>query len=139
MKTRKSTKKRPRPFMIGISEEKPSMSMKRFGYITLALSFFQVSCAHDGTVLTWLWNHLRTDLYSFLTLNPAKKFKVNGHLLKPHLTAKPPTLAGKVNLHLPKVHEDVTTLISSIIVASLSFVWLKTLNITLLGGTPRLS
>ena len=34
------TKKRPRPFMRGTSEDEPSMSMKRFGYITIALSFF---------------------------------------------------------------------------------------------------
>ena len=37
--------------MIETSEDEPSTSRKRFGYITLALSFFQVSCAHDGTVL----------------------------------------------------------------------------------------
>ena len=36
-----------------------------------------------------------------------KKFKVNGHHLKPNLTAKPPTPTDKVNLHLPEVHEDV--------------------------------
>ena len=35
-----------------------------------------------------------------------KQFKVNGHCLKPYLTAEPPTLADKVNLHLPEVHED---------------------------------
>ena len=71
MKMRKSTKKKPRPFMIGTSEEEPSTSMKRFGYITLVLNFFQVSCTHDGTVLTWLWNHLTTNPYLFLTLNLA--------------------------------------------------------------------
>ena len=113
MKTRKFTKKRPRHFMTGTSEDEPSTSMKRFGYITLALSFFQVSYAHDGTVLTWLWNRLTTDLYLFLTLNLAKKFKVNGHRLKPYLTAEPPTPVDKVNLHLPKVHEDMTTLTPS--------------------------
>ena len=36
-----------------------------------------------------------------------KQFKVNGHRLKPYLTVEPPTLADKVNLHLPEVHEDV--------------------------------
>ena len=36
-----------------------------------------------------------------------KQFKVNGHHLKPYLTAEPPTLANKVNLHLLEVHEDV--------------------------------
>ena len=36
-----------------------------------------------------------------------KQFKVNGHRLKPYLTAKPPTQAVKVNLHLLEVHEDV--------------------------------
>ena len=36
-----------------------------------------------------------------------KKFKVNGHRLKPYLTAGLPTSADKVNLHLPKVHKDV--------------------------------
>ena len=99
--------------MTGTSEKEPSMSMKRFGYITLALSFFLVSCAHHGTVLTWLWNHLTTDLYLFLTPNPAKKFMVNGHRLKPYLTAEPPTPVDKVNLHLLEVHEDVTTVTPS--------------------------
>ena len=37
------------------------------------------------------------------------------------------------------VNDNGITLISSIIVASLSCVWLKTLNLALLGGTPRLS
>ncbi|CAB1184530.1 unnamed protein product [Spirodela intermedia] len=36
-----------------------------------------------------------------------KQFKVNGHRLKPYLTAESPTPADKVNLHLPEVHEDV--------------------------------
>ena len=38
-----------------------------------------------------------------------KQFKVNGHRLKPYLIAEPPTPADKVNLHHPKVHEDVIT------------------------------
>ena len=45
-----------------------------------------------------------------------KQFKVNGHLLKPYLTAKPTTPVDKVNLHLPEVHEvheEVTTLTPS--------------------------
>ena len=42
-----------------------------------------------------------------------KQFKVNGHHLKPHLIAEPPTPADKVNLHLLKVHEDVITVTSS--------------------------
>ena len=42
-----------------------------------------------------------------------KRFKVNGHRLKPYLTADPPTPADKVNLHLPEVHEDVTTVTPS--------------------------
>ena len=36
-----------------------------------------------------------------------KQFKVNGHRLKPYLTAEPPTPVDKVNLHLSEVHEDV--------------------------------
>ena len=36
-----------------------------------------------------------------------KQFKVNGHRLKPYLTAEPPTQADKLNLHLPEVHDDV--------------------------------
>ena len=36
-----------------------------------------------------------------------KQFKVNGHRLKPYLTAEPPTPANKVNLHIPEVYEDV--------------------------------
>ena len=78
-----------------------------------------------------------------LISNPksGKQFKVNKHLHKPYLTTEPPTPANKVNLHLPEVrgHDNGNTLISSIILASLSFVWLKTLNFALLGGTPRLS
>ena len=42
-----------------------------------------------------------------------KQFKVNGHRLKPYLTAEPPTPADKVNLHLLKVHEDVITVTPS--------------------------
>ena len=42
-----------------------------------------------------------------------KQFKVNGPRLKPYLTAKPPTLADKVNLHLPEIHEDVITVTPS--------------------------
>ena len=47
---------------------------------------------------------------SVLISNPksSKKFKVNGHRLKPYLTVEPPTPTDKVNLHLPEVHEDVT-------------------------------
>ena len=37
-----------------IDKERTKAFHERFGYITLTLSFFQVSCAHDGTVLTWL-------------------------------------------------------------------------------------
>ena len=46
-------------------------------------------------------------------LKSGKQFKVNGHLLKPYLTAEPPTPADKVNLHLPEVHEDVITITPS--------------------------
>ena len=42
-----------------------------------------------------------------------KQFKVNGHRLKPYLTAEPPTPADKVNLHLPEVHEDAITVTPS--------------------------
>ena len=42
-----------------------------------------------------------------------KQFKVNGHRLKPYLTAEPPTPADKVNLHLLEVHEDVITVTPS--------------------------
>ena len=42
-----------------------------------------------------------------------KQFKVNGHRLKPYLTAEPPTPAHKVNLHFPEVHEDVITVTPS--------------------------
>ena len=42
-----------------------------------------------------------------------KQFKVNGHRLKPYLTAEPPTPAGKVNLDLPEIHEDVMTVTPS--------------------------
>ena len=43
----------------------------------------------------------------------SKQLKVNGHRLNPYLTAEPPTLADKVNLHLPEVHEDVITVTPS--------------------------
>ena len=92
--------------MTGTSEDEPFMSMKRFGYITLALSFFQVSCTHDGTVFTWLWNRLTTNQCIF-DPESSKQFKVNRHRLKPYLTAEPPTPVDKVNLHLPEVHKDV--------------------------------
>ena len=36
-----------------------------------------------------------------------RQFKVNGHRLKPYLTAELPTPIEKVNLHLPEIHEDV--------------------------------
>ena len=42
-----------------------------------------------------------------------KQFKVNGHRLKAYLTAKLPTPADKVNLHLPEVHDDVITVTPS--------------------------
>ena len=42
-----------------------------------------------------------------------KKFKVNGHCLKPYLTAKSPTPAYKTNMNLPEVHEDVITVTPS--------------------------
>ena len=42
-----------------------------------------------------------------------KQFMVNGHRLKPYLTAEPPTPADKVNLNLPEVHEDVITVTPS--------------------------
>ena len=42
-----------------------------------------------------------------------KKFKVNGHRLKPYLTTEPPTPADKVNLQVPEVHEDVITVTPS--------------------------
>ena len=43
----------------------------------------------------------------------SKQFKVNGHRLKPYLTADPPTPADKVNLHLSEIHEDVITVTPS--------------------------
>ena len=42
-----------------------------------------------------------------------KQFKVNGHRLKPYLTAELPTPADTINLHLLEVHEDVTVSPSS--------------------------
>ena len=94
--------------MTGTSEEEPSTSMKRFGYITLALSFFQLSCAY--VVVESFENG------SVLISDPksGKQFKVNGHRLKPYLIAETPTPLDKVNLHLlAEVHEDVTTVTPS--------------------------
>ena len=42
-----------------------------------------------------------------------KQFKVNGHCLKPYLTAEPPTPTVKINLQLSEVHEDVITVTPS--------------------------
>ena len=70
-KMRRFTKKRPMLFTTGTSKDEPSTLTKRFGYITLALSFSQVSCAHVGTVRTWLWNCLTTDQCLFPILNLA--------------------------------------------------------------------
>ena len=52
---------------------------------------------------------------SVLIFDPksGKLFKVNGHHLKPYLTAELPAPADKVNLHLPEVHEDVITVTPS--------------------------
>ena len=43
-----------------------------------------------------------------------KLLKVNGHLLKPYLKTEPPTRTDTVNLYLPEVHEDVTTVSPSL-------------------------
>ena len=99
--------------MTRTSKEELSTSMKRFGYITLALNFFHVSCAQDGTVLYVVVESFDNGLVLISDPKFGKHFKVNGHRLKPYLTAKPPTPADKVKLHLSKVHEDVITVTPS--------------------------
>ena len=42
------------------------------------------------------------------------QFKVNTHRLKLYLTSEPLTPADKVKLHLPELHEDVTTVSPSL-------------------------
>ena len=74
-------------------------------------------------------------------IKSGRQFKVNGHRLKPYLTSEPPALADKVNLHLPE-HSRTWRYHPRPISSHrfhFSLVWLKTLNLTLLGGTPRLS
>ena len=70
-----------------------------------------------------------------------RQFKVNGHRLKPYLTSEPPEPVDKVNLHLSehlRTWQYHPQPISSRRIYY-SFVSLKTLNLALLGGTPRLS
>ena len=71
-----------------------------------------------------------------------RQFKVNGYHLKPYLTSEPPAPAYKLNLHLPK-HSRTWRYHAWPIISHRFFffclVWLKTLNLALLGGTPRLS
>ena len=70
-----------------------------------------------------------------------RQFNVNGHRLKPYLTSEPPAPAYKVNLHLPEHSRTWRYHPRPIISRRFYFclVWLKTLNLALLGGTPRLS
>ena len=74
-------------------------------------------------------------------IKSGRQFKVNGHCLKPYLKSETPALADKVNLHLPE-HSRTRWYHPRPISSSrfyFGFVWLKTLNLALLGGTPRLS
>ena len=109
MKTQKSTKQRPKPFMTNAKEEEPSKSMIRFDYIILALSFFSGklhSRYESSYVVIELFENGSVLIYD---IKYDKHFKVNGHPLKPYLTLEPPTSADTVNLHLPQAHADVTT------------------------------
>ena len=70
-----------------------------------------------------------------------RQFNVNGHHFKPYLTSEPPAHADKVDPHLPK-HSRTWWYLPRPISSHrfyFSFVWLKTLNLALLGGTPRLA
>ena len=51
MRMQRSIKRKPRPFMIGTSEEELFKSMISSGSTILVLSFFHGSCASDGTIL----------------------------------------------------------------------------------------
>ena len=65
----------------------------------------------------------------------------SGHHLKPYLTSEPPAPADKVNLHLPEHSRTCWYHPRPIISRRFYFClfWPKTLNLALLGGTPRLS
>ena len=74
-------------------------------------------------------------------IKSGRKFKVNGYRLKPYLTSELPSPADKVNLRLPK--HSRTSWYHPQPISSRGFyfclVWLKTLNLALVGGTRRLS
>ena len=46
-------------------------------------------------------------------IKSGKQLKVNGYCLKPYLIVEPPTPSDRINLHLPEVHEDMTTVTPS--------------------------
>ena len=70
-----------------------------------------------------------------------RQFKLNGHHLNPYLTSEPPAPVDKVNLHLPEHSRTWRYHPRPISSRRFSFclVWLKTSNLALLRGTPRLS
>ena len=74
-------------------------------------------------------------------IKSGRQFKVNANHLKPYLTSEPPAPADKINLHLPE-HSRTWRYHPRPFNSCrfyFGFVWLKTLNLALLGGTPRLS
>ena len=83
---------------------------------------------HDGSVLI-------SDIKS------GQQFEVNCHRLKPYLTSEPPAPVDQVNLHLPEHLRTWRYHPRPIISRRIyyCFVWLKMLNLALLGGTPKLS
>ena len=72
MRTWRSTRRRPRPFMTDRSDDDHFRSMTRSGSIIRASSSFLASYTPDGMVLTWLWNCLMADRYSSPTSHPVE-------------------------------------------------------------------
>ena len=100
MKMRRSRKKRPKPFMT--RKDQGHFNEKVWLYNSRLKLFSSKLCSRwDGPYVIVE----SFDNGSVLISDPksCKKFKVNGHRLKPYLTVEPPTLEDKVNLHLPTV------------------------------------
>ena len=50
-----------------------------------------------------------------------RKFKVNGHRLKPYLALEPPAPANTINLRLSEIQEDVTAVSSTLFICIFAF------------------
>ena len=102
MRTRRSTRKRPRPSMTDTSDDDHSRSATRSGSTIPASNSSLESCAPDGMVPIWFWNCSTAEQYSSLILRPVDNSSRTWPRLNPYLTSEPPAPADKVNLHLPE-------------------------------------